>query len=137
MVNSTKASWPAVGNYQKHISIWYSDDPESHGDGKPMAFLDKVNVTEESAANKYSEEYLFANGELIFCAFFDFYDYNGVTQKDEHRIYFTKGKVLKYDLKEGGHNQYVRSKEEVQAEAIRRGKMMQQLFLNSCEYSGG
>ncbi len=133
MVNAYKSSWPAVGNYQKKISMWYSDAPEASEEEKPVKLLDKVNVIAESAGNKYTEEYLFADGELIFYCFFDFYHYNGIVQKDEHRLYFNKGKVLKYDLKAGGHNEYPRDKADIPAEAIGHAKLIQQLFLSSCD----
>jgi hypothetical protein len=134
-VNTTKASWPAVGNsYQKKISVWYSDDPVSHGDDNPDVLLDKVNIAGEIAGNKYTEEYLFANGELLFYCFFDTYKYNGTIEKDEYRVYFNRGKVLKYDVKMGGHNEITREQADVQTEAYRYGKIMMQLFLNSCGY---
>lgn len=45
-----------------------------------------------------------------------------------------RGKVLKYDLKQGSRGVSEETPRHIPVEAIRHGKMMMQLFLNSCGY---
>ena len=136
-VNKLKGSWPGVGNYQKRISIWYGADPVAEGDGKPEQLLDKINLSGESAGDKFSEEYLFSKGELLFYLYIVSYKEAGISSKDEHRVYFSRGKVLKYDLKQGSRGVSEETQHDIPVEAIRHGKIMMQLFLNSCEYTEG
>jgi hypothetical protein len=134
VVNKLGGSWPGVGNYQKRISIWYSDDPVSAGTDRPADYLEKVNISGESAGEKFTEEYLFWNGELLFYCFFDSYKENDIGQRDEHRLYFSKGKLLKYDLKQGSRGVEVETQKTIQNQALSHGNIMKTLFLNSCEY---
>ncbi len=134
VVNKTAASWPGSGNYQMRISLWYTDDPVSSEAERPAENLEKVNITGEIAAEKYTQEYLFYKGEMLFYCFFDSYKDNDISSRDEHRLYFNKGKLLKYDLKQGSRKVPAETQMDIQKEAIRQSKILKQLFLNSCGY---
>ena len=131
-VNKTGAVWANVGAYQKTTAFWYSFADQE--DEEPVELLEKVTTKTVSASDKYSEEFLFYKGELVFYYYITNYKTDKGPQQDEHRIYFNKGKLLKHDAAKGNMDIQPETAKAIEEEAVKNAKKLQQLFKTSNEY---
>ena len=88
VVNATGKSWPAVGNFKEVYRFYYEEDGESPYPSKLL----KITLVTESAARKYSNEFVYGpSGSLIF--------YFERSEDDdgplERRVYFDSGKAFR------------------------------------------
>jgi len=81
-------NWPALGRYNYKATFWYNTAPAQWDeDGeKSLLKVDEINIY---SANSEKREYLYKDGELIFC----FINHEDV---GEYRFYFANNKLLKY-----------------------------------------
>ncbi|MFT5859677.1 MAG: hypothetical protein ACI865_001781 [Flavobacteriaceae bacterium] len=96
-------SMPAVGNYSGTTEKWFENDEENYGmDGR----LVYKKSTFEIAARTEFTEYVFKEGELIFCFL--------RTAGAEYRYYFKDDLLINYLAKngEGDWNYYEKSDSE-------------------------
>ena len=140
VTNKNSMSWPAVGNYQETIDLWYDDDPNhiSVEERDPKTVLLKVTVARRASHLITNEEYLYKNGRLIF-----YYNNEGEEGKQwETRIWFnTKGmfkNMVKADDRELSPKdlatpEYSDFKPQP-ANVQRSGKLYQDLFTKNMLY---
>ena len=96
VINDQGNGWRAVGNYQKKITFWYTDQPEfaKEETGKAASALIKVEVDIQSTYSK-RDQYYYKDGELIFC--YSLFSDDYVTN-EESWAYFEGNKYLQNGL---------------------------------------
>lgn len=122
VLNNREEPWRAVGQYQKIIRFWYSDDPQfadvENEEAKPVWVLRKVEVMIKST---YQEKvsFYFMNGELTCRIFLGSYP-SGEEMKET--VYFHRGVMI-----DGGNPLY--TAEVYQQNILEDAAHYQQLFL--------
>lgn len=121
--NGEKTSnWPATGNYYKKITFYYNAAP-AHWDKKGKQALLKIKIKEIYAANSDEYEFLFKNGEFIFC----FYKQKYI---GEYRFYFSNENLIKFLEKTESESEYYKIKKEDNKRLIKEANRLQKFFLN-------
>ena len=84
VVNAAGKSWPAVGNFKEVYRFYYDEDGENPYPSKLL----KITVVTESAARKYSVEFVYGPAGALIFYFERSADDDGPL---ERRVYFDKG----------------------------------------------
>ncbi|MFH0894040.1 MAG: hypothetical protein V2A54_06360 [Bacteroidota bacterium] len=131
VINKYNGSWRAVGNYICKMNFWYTDQPafakEEHG--KEESALRKVEMTSTWSANNIeSFEFLYENGELVFCLKKDA-TYDNQEKPLEYRYYFSRGKLIRYMLGQETQKTLPDTKE-----VLANSQRMMNLFLTTFKY---
>jgi hypothetical protein len=127
VVNRLSGMWRAVGNYARTTAFWYSDQPEFvAAEGRDdRAALVKAEISTTAAARTLYEEYLFAEGTLVF-----YYartkDGGGAAVED--RCYFDGGRLIRRSP-DPPSGDFPADPEAI----LRRARALQDLFVRTFE----
>lgn len=126
VINKLERSWAAVGNYKVVFRFYY----QNMGEEPYPTELVKVTKKTESAARRYSEEFLFdTTGALIF--YFEKSE-DGVAP-EERRLYFQKGKAIRIVEDAEKRDKLTSEDLDTAKDVVRRGARVRDVFLRSIE----
>lgn len=103
--NTLRKSMPAVGNYYGSTEYWYVDNEEEGKFGTDGILVYKKSDF-QIAARKEFREYVFSDGNLIFCFI--------KTAGAEYRYYFKNDKLISFADKAGEEDFDFYKKEDAQ-----------------------
>lgn len=137
IVNKYKGSWRAVGNFQEKTMLWYNDDPHFADGSDPLIFLKKVNISSEASSGRYTYEYLYKEGKLVFCYYRDLYKSGNKSMDHDntYRLYFNEEKIISFSQNGNTVSKLSNEQNEIVEQTLKSSAQNQQLFLSSCGFT--